>query len=66
VPLAEAMATILGDPAQAESMGRLGREIVVERFSARAMVRQMEDLYTHLLRERGAGAPARAPIEAAH
>ena len=34
-------------------------------FSAHAMVRQMEDLYTHLLRERGAGAPARRRCEAA-
>jgi glycosyltransferase involved in cell wall biosynthesis len=65
LPLAEAITQVLADPATAEAMGRLGREVVVERFSARAMVRQMEDLYTHLLRERGAGVPAGAPIEAA-
>lgn len=65
VPLAEAMRRILEDQDLAASMGRVGREIVVDRFSARAMVRQMENLYTHLLRERGAGVPASAPIEAA-
>jgi glycosyltransferase involved in cell wall biosynthesis len=64
-PLAEAIASVLVAPAQAVAMGGFGREIVVERFSARAMVRQMEDLYTHLVREHAAPAPAGAPIEAA-
>jgi hypothetical protein len=45
-------------------MGRLGREIVQERFSARAMVRQMQSLYITLLRERGVGLPANLPAEA--
>jgi glycosyltransferase involved in cell wall biosynthesis len=64
-PLADAMAKLLASPAEAAVMGRRAREIVVERFSARAMVRQMEELYTQLLRERGAGAPAGAPVQAA-
>jgi hypothetical protein len=65
VPLADAMARLLAAPSEAAMMGRRAREIVVERFSARAMVRQMEELYTQLLRERGAGAPAGAPVQAA-
>jgi hypothetical protein len=37
---------------------------VVDRFSARAMVRQMEELYVHLCEARGIGHPARAPLQA--
>src|SRR5207245_1599828 len=43
--LALAIADILSQPMRAADMGRLGRRIVEERFSARAMVRQMEHLY---------------------
>jgi len=53
VPLAAAIADLLATPARAAQMGKLGRRIVQDRFSARAMVRQMEDLYVTLLRRRG-------------
>lgn len=66
LPLARAIGDVLAAaPAQRAAMGRLGREVVVAQFSARAMVRQMEELYTHLLRERGVEAPAGAPVQAA-
>jgi L-malate glycosyltransferase len=44
-PLAEAIAAMLAQPERRVSMGRLGRKVVDDRFSAAAMVRQMEDLY---------------------
>jgi L-malate glycosyltransferase len=44
-PLAEAIAALLAEPERRLAMGRLGRKVVEERFSAAAMVRQMEDLY---------------------
>jgi glycosyltransferase involved in cell wall biosynthesis len=61
--LAAAMADVLADRERAGAMGRLGREIVVARFSAPAMVRQMEDLYFEIARSRNlalgrAAAPA--------
>jgi glycosyltransferase involved in cell wall biosynthesis len=64
VPLAAAIEEILNDPERGKRMGRLGREIVQERFSARAMVRQMQSLYITLLRERGVRLPANLPAEA--
>lgn len=63
--LAAAIADVLGAPAAASAMGARGRETVVERFSARSMVRQMEDLYVQLLQARGLAQPARAPLQAA-
>jgi glycosyltransferase involved in cell wall biosynthesis len=65
VPLAGAIAEVLSAPERARRMGRQGRESVQERFSARAMVRQMESLYVTLLRERGVRLPAKLPAEAA-
>ena len=62
-PLADAISEILAKPARAGEMGELGREIVVERFSARAMVLQMERLYGELLRERGIRVPAGRALE---
>jgi glycosyltransferase involved in cell wall biosynthesis len=64
LPLAAAIEEILSDPDRGKRMGRLGREVVQERFSARAMVRQMQALYITLLRERGARLPANLPAEA--
>jgi glycosyltransferase involved in cell wall biosynthesis len=64
VPLAEAMAEILSDPARGQAMGRLGRQIVVDGFSARSMVLQMESLYVTLLRERGVRSTTNAPVRA--
>jgi glycosyltransferase involved in cell wall biosynthesis len=64
--LARAIAQILTAPGDtAAAMGARGRALVVDGFSARAMVRQMEDLYGQLLEARGLGHPAHAPLEAA-
>lgn len=49
-PLAQAIAGVLADPGQMAAMGRTGRQVVVEHFSARSMVRQMETLYERLMR----------------
>ena len=46
--LAQAIEELLGQPARCAEMGRRGRRIVEERFSARAMVREMEALYDKL------------------
>ena len=51
--LATAISELLEQPAHAAEMGRLGRQIVEERFSAQAMVRQMERLYFDLATRRG-------------
>ena len=48
LPLAEAINELLGEPKRRAIMGRLGRQVVEQRFSARAMVRQMEDLYVRM------------------
>jgi glycosyltransferase involved in cell wall biosynthesis len=52
-PLARAIGEVLDDPERAREMGRRGRQVVVEHFSAAAMVRQMQDLYLELARDRG-------------
>ena len=51
--LAAGISEVLAQPARAREMGRLGRRIVVEKFSAHAMVRQMEQLYLDLAVQRG-------------
>lgn len=51
--LAVAIEQVLGDRERARAMGRLGRDIVTQKFSARAMVRQMEDLYLEIATEKG-------------
>jgi glycosyltransferase involved in cell wall biosynthesis len=51
--LAVAISEVLAQPARAHEMGRLGRRIVVDGFSAHAMVRQMEQLYLDLAAARG-------------
>jgi len=48
-PLAAAIAAVLADPSRAAAMGRLGRQIVENGFSARSMVRSMERVYFDLL-----------------
>ncbi len=50
--LAAAVARVIADPERMVAMGSLGRDIVVERFSARAMVRQMEELYLDIARSK--------------
>lgn len=65
-PLAEAITQLLSAPPETlTAMGARARAVAVDRFSAHAMVRQMEDLYAHLLRARGLGQPAGAPLQAA-
>jgi hypothetical protein len=64
LPLAEAIMQVLGDSKRGAEMGRLGRRIVVDGFSARSMVRQMETLYLSLLTERGVGIAAKAQAQA--
>lgn len=51
--LATAIIDILAQPLRAHEMGRLGRRIVEEGFSAHAMVRQMEQLYFDLAATHG-------------
>jgi len=51
--LAAALAEVLADRERAAAMGRLGREIVVAKFSAAAMVKQMEALYFEIARDKG-------------
>lgn len=64
--LAAAIVAVLADPARARAMGMRGRAVVVERYSARTMVRQMEGLYTQLLDGTPVGAPAGSAVPAAH
>lgn len=59
--LARAMGDVLADRERARAMGRLGREIVVARFSAAAMVRQMEQLYFEIARAKGIALGGAAP-----
>mgnify|MGYP001560401874 CR=1 FL=1 len=63
--LAAAIGRVLDDPACARAMGERGRSVVVEHFSARAMVRQMEALYARLLDGKRPGAPAAEALAAA-
>jgi glycosyltransferase involved in cell wall biosynthesis len=46
--LAQAIEEVLARPNRMREMGRLGRRIVVDEFSAESMVRQMQDLYFDL------------------
>jgi glycosyltransferase involved in cell wall biosynthesis len=43
--LAQAIEEVLARPNRMREMGRLGRRIVIDEFSAQSMVRQMQDLY---------------------
>ncbi len=63
-PLAAAIIATLSAPGEARVMGRLGRQIVEERFSAGAMVQQMEGLYFRTLRERGVQPTSTEPVGA--
>ena len=60
--LAQGIRRVLDDRARGRAMGARGRQVVVDRFSAKAMVRQMEALYTQLLAAREAGQPATAAL----
>jgi len=50
--LAEALSSLLGDPARAAAMGQLGRQRVTAEFSWAAVAAQTAALYTDLARER--------------
>lgn len=59
--LTDALVRILtGSADEAAAMGERARAAVIERFSARAMVRQMETLYDDLLGVRAPGSPPSA------
>jgi glycosyltransferase involved in cell wall biosynthesis len=51
--LAGAVMALLADPARAARVAEAGRQRVVDRFSARAMVRRLEELYEERLAVRG-------------
>ncbi|MGN6790882.1 MAG: glycogen synthase [Streptosporangiaceae bacterium] len=51
VTLAEALASLLSDPARAAAMGELGRERVAAEFSWASIAAQTAALYTDLVRE---------------
>ncbi|HYD47987.1 MAG TPA: glycosyltransferase [Terriglobales bacterium] len=53
IALAKAILEVAEDPQRARAMGALGREIVESKFSANAMVRQMQDLYLDIAAQRG-------------
>jgi glycosyltransferase involved in cell wall biosynthesis len=46
--LAQAIEEVLARPNRMREMGRLGRQVVVDEFSAQSMVRQMQELYVEL------------------
>lgn len=56
---------VLDQPDDGRRMGARGRQVVIDRYSSRAMVRQMEALYTQLLTARSAGQPAAAALSTA-
>jgi glycosyltransferase involved in cell wall biosynthesis len=60
-PLASAIGGLLDAPDRWAAMGKRGREIVEAQFSARAMVRRMEELYATMLHRRKR-ASTREPI----
>lgn len=60
VALSRAILDVAADAGRARTMGVAGREIVEQRFSARAMVRDMQDLYFEIASQRGLG--WRAPV----
>ncbi len=63
-PLAAAIGDLLDQPAKAKEMGVRGRKIVVEKLSARSMVRQMEALYAKLVEKRDSASAVRPELEA--
>lgn len=56
--LAAAIADVLSQPARAIEMGRLGRRVIEDGFSARSMVRQMEQVYLDLAAKHGVSVTA--------
>jgi glycosyltransferase involved in cell wall biosynthesis len=64
-PLAQAIAGVLENREEMLGMGRRGRATVVESFSSRSMVRQMESLYSNLVVQRGGLRKAAVRLETA-
>lgn len=60
--LAQAIGSLLEDPARGRSIGQAGRQRVAERFSLEATLRQTEQLYERLLLRAGEG--LRVPVAA--
>ena len=50
--MAEAMQTLLADPARAAAMGTVGRQRVRERFTIAHTARKMEGIYQYLLNKK--------------
>ena len=50
--MAEAMQTLLADPARAAAMGIAGRQRVRERFTIAHTARKMEGIYQYLLNKK--------------
>jgi glycosyltransferase involved in cell wall biosynthesis len=53
--MVNALAEILADPARAARFAAAGRAHALSRFTTARLVRDIDDLYTRLLAERGAG-----------
>jgi glycosyltransferase involved in cell wall biosynthesis len=51
-PLADAMAWLLGHPAEARAMGEAGRERAIAHFDIRVAVRRIEELYEEIMARR--------------
>jgi glycosyltransferase involved in cell wall biosynthesis len=62
--LAAAMRRLLEDPALVEQLTTEGRTWAWARFDAREMVRQIESVYAHELRQRGIPLPTARPLAA--
>ncbi len=58
VTLADAILSLLSDPARLQSMGRRGRERVIQHFSSEAVWQNLASLYRTMLEERGYPSPA--------
>ena len=58
--MVDALAEILGDPAVASRFAEAGRAHALSRFTIGRLVRDIDDLYTRLLAERGAGRTPRS------
>jgi glycosyltransferase involved in cell wall biosynthesis len=47
--LSETISRLLSDPSQAKTMGKAGRELVIEKFTTEAMMKKIVDVYDALL-----------------
>jgi glycosyltransferase involved in cell wall biosynthesis len=63
--LAAGITSVLDAPDRGRAMGARGRQVVIDRYSASAMVRRMEGLYTQLLAARATGQPVATALSTA-